>query len=242
MIRIPGLKFDTPVTFPAVLSKSRDYNAVEYLFQTIFNYFYVLSKESRNIHNPRRCRAEILPLLADYYRYEYTDVKDVNMEREIIATVPYLHHNKGTTVGINNALSLSKTDKINAVSIPWFYDEETNTITVIIFEGLETYKMYELLQLVIPLGTKVIFKPGISIRASEEVRMHSWTEVNFGTLDPDKQWYVTKNNVWKTEWNPEDQLYHTYVDEQYKLDAARTGNIEVASNDTTVPDDTNSEQ
>ena len=249
MIRIPGNKLRTPVTFSAVLSKSRDYNAIEYLLQTIFSYFYTLSVESRNIHNPRRCSADLLPLLADYYRYEYTDVKDVAMEREIISTVPELHHNKGTAVGINNALALSKIDKTDSVTIPWFYDRESNIITVIVFDGLETYKMMELLALVIPLGTKIVAKPGFSVRSSEEVKLHSWTEINYGPLSPDKQYYIAPNNFWLTKWNPEDKLYHTYVDFVNELGnpnntdpqglgkngATRIGGIETASNELKGP-------
>lgn len=235
MIRIPGQELNTPMTFPAVLSKSRDYNAIELLFVTLFNYFYTLSVESKNVHNPKRCSAQLLPLLADYFRYEYTNVESIDAEREIIGTVSELHHNKGTATGVNNALALSKVDKTDGVSIPWFYDEETNQVTVIVFDGLKTYKMLELLALVIPLGTKLVLKPGHSIKASEEVQFHSWVEVNFGPLDPTKQWYVTENNKWKTVWDPNDQLYHTYVDEQAHLDASRTGNIEVADTHEKTP-------
>lgn len=259
MIKLPGQKLNTPVTFPVVLSRSRDYNAVEVLLQTVFNYFYTLSKESKNIHNPRRCKVELLPLLADYYRYQYTDVKDVSLEREIIATVPELHHNKGTNTGINNALALSKVDKTDQVVIPWFYSKENNTITVIILVGIETYKLMDLLKLVVPLGTRVITIPGKFIKASEEVKMHSWTEVHFGALDPDKQWYVTKNNTWHTVWDETKQLYHTYVDYQRNIGdndmkinvidpatgdvvtgtsentaGTRVGNIEIAKNGTEI--------
>lgn len=234
MLRIPGQELHTPLTFPAVLSKSRDYNAFEILLASIFNFFYIEAVESKNCHNPKRCPVQLLPMLADYYRYEYTDVQDVDMERQIIGMIPNLHHEKGLAVGIDNALMLSKIDKTDSISIPWFYTPETNTVTVIVFNGLQTYKMYELLKLVIPLGTKVIFKPGVSIKASEEVQLHSWTEINFGYLDPDKQWCVTENNKFMTKWNPEDQLYHTYVDTQAHLDAARTGNIEVTDYNSVV--------
>lgn len=234
MIRIPGQELHTPLTFPAVLSKSRDYDVIEILLASVFNFFYIQAEESKNCHNPHRCEVDLLPMLADYYRYEYTDVQSVEMERDIIASVPNLHHEKGTATGVNNALMLSKVDKTDSVSIPWFYTPETNTVTVIVFNGLQTYKMYELLKLVIPLGTKVIFKPGVSIKASEEVQLHSWTEINFGYLDPDKQWCVTENNKFMTKWNPEDQLYHTYVDTQAHLDVARTGNIEVTDYNSVV--------
>lgn len=258
MIRFPGNKNKTPVSFPAVLSKSRDYNAIENLLTSVFNYFYTLSVESKNIHNPKRCEADLLPLLAQYYRYEYTNVKDVSMEREIISMVPELHHNKGTVIGINNALSLSKIDKTDGVSIPWFYDKTTNIITVIVFNGLETYKMMELLALVVPLGTKIISKPGTLIKSSEEIKMHSWTEINYGPIEPNKQWYVTPNNVWKTVWDPEKELYHTYVDYQRNIGnddmklntgdisnntaGTRVGNTEIAGNETSVPDVNNEEQ
>lgn len=235
MIRIPGQKLNTPMTFPAVLSKSRDYNAIEMLFVTIFNYFYTLSVESKNVHNPKRCNAQLLPLLADYFRYEYTNVESIDAEREIIGTVSELHHNKGTAVGVNNALALSKVDKTDGVSIPWFYDKETNQVTVIVFDGLKTYKMLELLALVIPLGTKLVLKPGHNIKASEEVQFHSWVEVNFGPLNPTKQWYITENNKWKTVWDPNDKLYHTYVDEQAHLDASRVGNMEIADTHEKTP-------
>ena len=256
MIRVPGQKLHTPVTFPVVLSRSRDYNSIELLFWTIFNYFYVLSVESKNIHNPLRCKAELLPLLADYYRYEYTDVESIKLERQIIGTIPELHHNKGTSVGISNALSLSRRDKKQSVTIPWFYQKETNTVIVIVLDNISTYKMYELLCLVVPLGTKVELKPGKSIKASEEIKMHSWTEVNFGALDPNKQWYVTPNNVWLTEWDPKEKLYHTYVDYQRNIGSdgldvkdaegnivkskdiagTRVGNTEIAKNQTKTPD------
>lgn len=251
MIRIPGQSKTTPVTFPAVLSKSRDYNAIEYLFVTIFNYFYTLSVESRNIHNPLRCDAELLPLLAEFYRYEYTDVESVAMEREILSAVPNLHHNKGTVVGIDNALALSKIDKTNNMQIPWFYDKENNLITVVIFDNLKTYKIEKLLALVIPLGTKVVLEPGHSVKSSEEVQMHSWVEVNFGEISPEKAWYVTPNNTWKTVWDPETELYHTYVDysrnignDNMKLATGeisngtagtRVGNTEIAKNETKTP-------
>ena len=81
------------ITFPAVMSKSRDYDAIEVLLQSVFNYFYTESIESKNVHNPYRCDVDLLPLLADFYRYSYTDVMDVDKEREIIASVPNLHHN-----------------------------------------------------------------------------------------------------------------------------------------------------
>lgn len=216
MIRMPYQKqLKVPITFPAVMSKSRDYNAIEYLLQTIFNYFYDESVESKNIHNPHRTKVELLPMLADYYRYQYTDVENVELERDIIATVPELHHNKGTVQGIDNALELSKVDKESEIRIPWFYQRETNTITVVLGKGIKVYKIRELLLLVVPLGTKVIIKPGYFIHASEEVQMHSWVEINVGPIDADKQWYVQPNNVWRTSWDPVKQLYHTYVDSQW---------------------------
>ena len=99
----------------------------------------------------------------------------------------------------------------------------------------KTYKMLELLALVIPLGTKLVLKPGHSIKASEEVQFHSWVEVNFGPLNPTKQWYITENNKWKTVWDPNDKLYHTYVDEQAHLDASRVGNMEIADTHEKTP-------
>lgn len=240
MIRLPGQdKLKVPVTFPAVMSKSRDYNAIEILLQSVFNYFYTESVESKNIHNPYRCKADLLPMLADYARYSYTDVKDVDKEREIIATVSELHHNKGTSTGINNALALSIVDKTTGITIPWFYDRQTNIITIILFEKLETYKMMELLTLVVPLGVKVICKPGFLVKSSEELKVYSWIEINFGYLDPDKQWYISPNNTFKVEWDEEKQLYHTYIDEQYKHDATRIGNIEITNIDSVKNADDN---
>lgn len=250
MIRMPYLKkLNVPVTFPAVLSKSRDWNAIEILLQSVFNYFYTQSVESKNVHNPYRCDVDLLPILADYYRYSYTDVDDVEKEREIIATVPELHHNKGTKVGIDNALALSLIDKNSGITIPWFYDRETNIVTVIIFSGMQTYKMLELLKLVIPLGTRVICKPGFLVRSSEEIKLHSWVRIECGPLDPDKQYYVQPNNFWKVEWDPEKELYHTFVDASAELSnpnnhdpqgigldgGARYGNMEVAGNETKGP-------
>lgn len=244
MIRMPYQKqLKVPVTFPAVLSKSRDYNCVvEYLCYTIFNYFYTQSVESKNIHNPHRCNVKLLPMLADYYRYSYTDVENIELERDIISTIPELAHNKGSVIGINNALELSKVDKTSEVTIPWFYQKETNLITVILPEDIKTYKMYELLKLVVPIGTKVIFKTGHFVKSSEEIQMHSWTEINVGELNPDKQYYVTKNNVWHTTWDPETQKYSVYIDEQWALSnpneleksAMRIGDSEVAGNKTKI--------
>lgn len=219
MIRMPYQKnLKVPVTFPAVLSKSRDYNCVvEYLFYTIFEYFYTQSVESKNVHNPQRCSIELLPLLADYYRYSYTNVKDIDLERDIISTIPELLHNKGTKVGIDNALELSKIDKKSEISIPWFYEKETNKITVILAKNVKTYKLQELLKLVVPIGTKIVIKPGYFVEAVEEIQMHSWTHIECGPLTPEKQYYVAPNNFWRTEWDSDKQLYHTYVDEQWAL-------------------------
>lgn len=251
MLRMPYQKqLKIPVTFPAVLSKSRDYNMIEYLFFTIFYYFYYESVESKNIHNPHRCRSDLLPLLADYYRYEYSDVKSIDMERDIIATVPELHHNKGCKVGIDNALELSKVDKTSEIKIPWFYEKETNTITVILSSTVKTYKIMELLKLVVPLGTKIVIRPGYFIQSSEEIKLHSWTEINCGPLDPKKQYYVVKNNYWHTTWDPETQLYHVYIDEQWAMSnpeltldeaSTRTGNAEVAANETKYTPESESE-
>lgn len=250
MIRMPYQKrLKVPITFPAVMSKSRDYDAVELLLQSVFNMFYTESVESRNIHNPYRCDADLLPLLADFYRYSYTDVMDVDKEREIIATIPNLHHNKGTSTGIDNALALSLVDKTSGITIPWFYDRNTNIVTVIVFSGMETYKMLELLKLVIPLGTRVICKPGFLVKSSEEIKLHSWIRIEFGPLDPYKQYYVSPNNYWRVEWDPEKELYHTYVDAGAELSnpnnkdpqnigingATRYGSIEVAGNDVDIP-------
>lgn len=248
MIRMPYQKqLKVPVTFPAVLSKSRDYNCVvEYLLYTIFNYFYTQSVESKNIHNPFRCSTELLPMLAEYYRYQYTNVEDIALEREIIATISELHHNKGCVIGIDNALELSKVDKTSEIRIPWFYQKDENIITVILSKNTKTYKLQELLKLVVPIGTKIVIKPGYFVESIEEIRMHSWTHISCGKLDPDKQYYVTPNNYWKTEWDPDKQLYSTYIDEQWALSnpnnqnpqdnnktrtgATRIGSIEVASN------------
>lgn len=252
MIRFPGNKNKTPSMLPTPLSKSRDYNSIELLFNIIFNYYYVLSSEIKNCHNPKRCNVDLLPLLAQYYRYQYTDVESIALEREIIPMVSHLHHWKGTATGIDNALALCKVNKTEDAIIPWFYTAETNTITVISYDKIKTYKMKELLSLVVPLGTKITIKPGYFVQASEEVKMHSWTEINCGLLDPDKQYYVQKNNYWHTTWDPDKQLYHIYVDAQWALGdptnptphaqydkgddgAARVGGTEVASNDTTVP-------
>lgn len=246
MIRMPYQKqLKVPVTFPAVLSKSRDYNSIEILLYTIFNYFYTQSVESKNIHNPYRCSAELLPMLADYYRYSYTDVENIELERDIIATVPNLHHYKGTKVGIDNALELSKVDKTNYIKIPWFYTRETNIVTVILAKDMKVYKLLELLKLVLPLGTKVSIKPGFFVEAIEEIQMHSWTQINYGPLDPDKQYYIEPNNFWLTKWDEETQKYSTYVDTQWALGdpnnhdphglgqdgATRIGGAEVAGNE-----------
>lgn len=252
MLRMPyNRQLKLPITFPTPLSKTRDYNAIEYLFFTIFYFFYTESVESKNLHNPFRCSAELLPMLADYYRYSYTDVKNVELEREIIATVPELHHNKGTVIGINNALELSKIDKTNEIRIPWFYDKTTNIITVVLNKDVKIYKIRELLRLVVPLGTKVIIKPGYFVQAAEEIQMHSWTEINVGPLDPKKQYYVVKNNYWHTTWDPEKQLYHTYIDEQWAMSnpentfdeaSTRIGNAEVAGNETKYTPESDSEK
>lgn len=252
MIRMPydigkGLKL--PITFPTPLSKSRDYNSIEILLYTIFYYFYTESYESKNIHNPHRCKEDMLPMLADLYRYSYTDVKNVELERDIIATVPELHHNKGTVIGIDNALELSKVDKTSEIKIPWFYQRETNTIIVVISKNVKIYKIRELLKLVVPIGTKIVLKPGYFVQAAEEVQMHSWTQINYGPLDPDKQYYVQPNNYWHTSWDPEKQLYHTYIDEQWALGnpnehnpqgsnmdgATRVGGTEFQGNETEGP-------
>lgn len=245
MIRMPYQKqLKVPVTFPAILSKSRDYNMIEYLLFAVFNFFYTKSVESKNIHNPDRCDEDLLPLLADFYRYSYTDVGNISLEREILGTIPELHHNKGTVIGIDNALELSKVDKTSEIHIPWFYDRDRNVVTIILSKDVKTYKMLELLKLVIPLGTKTTVKPGYFIQSHEEIKMHSWTEINVGDLDPKKQYYVVKNNYWHTTWDPEKQLYHTYIDEQYALSnperefneaSTRLGNAEVASNDIPGP-------
>ena len=66
MIRIPGQKLNTPLTFPAVLSKSRDYDFIEILLASIINFFYVQAEESKKLHNPHRCEEDLLPILADY--------------------------------------------------------------------------------------------------------------------------------------------------------------------------------
>lgn len=218
MIRMPYQKqLKLPITFPAVLSKSRDYNAIEVLLYTIFYYFYTESVESKNLHNPQRCRAELLPMLADMYRYQYTDVDNIDLEREIMATVPELHHNKGCVTGIDNALALCKVDKTAEFRIPWFYLREDNTIIIIMSKEMKTYKMMELLKLVVPLGTKIIIKPGYFVNAKEEIKMHSWTAINAGPLQPEKQYYVQPNNFWKSEWNELEQCYTLYVDEQWAL-------------------------
>lgn len=245
MIKLPyQKKLNIPLTFPTPLSYSRDYNAIETLLYTIFNYFYTESVESKNIHNPRRCDNELLPMLADYYRYSYTDVENIELEREIIATVPELHHNKGCKVGIDNALELSKVNKSSEIKLPWFYNKENNVIIVILFKNVKCYKLKELLRLVVPLGTKVIYKSGVLVQSEEEIKLHSWTEYNSGLLDDNKQHYVQKNNFWSTIWDEDKQQYSTYVDTQWELSnpnnkdpqgkgedgATRVGNSEIASN------------
>lgn len=246
MIRMPyQKKLKLPITLPVDLSRSRDYNTVvEYLLYTIFYFFYGESIESRNIHNPRRCKTDELPMLADYYRYSYTNVENIDMEREIMGTVPELHHNKGSVTGIDNALELSKLDKTSEIRIPWFYQKEENRVIVIIDKNVKTYKMLELLKLVLPLGTKVVIKPGYFVQASEEVQMHSWTEYAVGPLDPKKQYYVVKNNYWHTSWDPKEQKYHTYIDEQWAMSnpelefeeaSTRLGAAEVAGNEVPGP-------
>lgn len=238
MIRMPyqrdGLK--TPITLPAVMSKSRDYNMIEYLMHQVFDFFYDESVESKNVHNPYRCDTKLLPLLADFYRYSYSTVDyttdailNNDMEREIISSVPYLHHNKGSSTGIDNALALSIINKADGVVIPWFYDKPKNLVTVIILDGVETYKMMELLKLVIPIGTRVTCKPGFLIKSSEEVQIHSWVEIKNPYLDPDKQWYVQPNNTWMADWDRENQLWHVFVQERADLDTARYGAIEVTN-------------
>lgn len=252
MIRMPYQAkepLQIPMTFPLPLSRSRDYNGVELLLYTVFLYFYACAKESKNMHNPMRCPTMLLPALAEYYRYAYKDVKDVQMEREIIASTPLLHHEKGTATGVESALSLCKVNQTEDMTIPWFYQRETNTIFVIVGRKTRTYKMLELLRLVVPLGTKIIFKPGHFIHATEEVKMHSWAQVNHGPLDPHKQYYVQPNNYWHTVWDPNAQLYRTYLDEQWALGnpnnvhpqgkdkngGGRVGGMEVAGNETKPP-------
>lgn len=211
MLRMPYQKVNKiPVTFPDIISRSRDWNIIEILLYTIFYYFYNESIEIKNQHNPYRCKVELLPLLADYYRYSFTDVEDIDLEREIIANVPQLHHYKGTSTGIDNALALAKVNKENKVRIPWHYDKDKNEITVILFTNLEVYKLQELLKLVVPLGTKVVIKPGYYKNVQEEIQMHSYTEYN-KNVKPDNYYAITQG-----ERNTEfiSGFYRDYVKEQ----------------------------
>ena len=200
---------------PTEFKKSRDYQLFLLIMNIIFSNVKADTEDLSHLYNVNRCPDSILPLLGDFKGWEWDDKDTVENERKIIGAIPELLHNRGSNIGINNAVNVASSliDSEYFIQFYWSYDRENNVITVYLYDDIHLPKIHDLIEVVRPFGTKVIYEIASIIKNNNAIEFRSFAYPSIRDIDPLLDYLVAPNNNPDISivWDPTKELYEDFV-------------------------------
>lgn len=200
---------------PTEFKKSRDYQLFLILINIILGNIKADTEDLTHLFNVSRCPDSSLPFLGDYKGWEWDDKDPVENERKIIGAIPELLHNRGSNIGINNAISVASSliGSDHFIQFYWSYDREENVITVYLYNGIHLPKIHDLIEVVRPFGTKVVYEIASIVKNNNAIEFRSFAYPSIRDIDPLLDYLVSPNNNPDISivWDPTEELYEDFV-------------------------------
>lgn len=162
---------------PKTYAKSRDYKAILKLLDLLICSFKSDCDNLSKIFNPMLCPIGLLPSLGSYVGYKYDIKESQYANRLIIKYYQSLIRNRGSLTGIKLAVALAinaygeyDIDNISLFDI--YYDRDKNIIYVYVYGNNYINKIYDLIEVVRPAGTKCEVIVADSIGISEQIDIY----------------------------------------------------------------------
>lgn len=200
---------------PTEFKKSRDYQLFLVLINIVLGNVKSDTDDVAHLFNINTCPDSILPLLADFKGWEFDEKDPIENERKIIGAISELLHNRGSIVGINNAVnvasSLIKSEYF--IQFYWNYDRDENKITVYLYEDIHLPKIRDLIEIVRPFGSKVVYEIASIVKSNNTVEFRSFAYPSIRDIDPLLDYMVAPSNNPDISivWDPTEELYEDFV-------------------------------
>lgn len=137
-----------------------------------------------NLLNPLKCKAKLLPLLANYVGYDYNPKERVVTNRWITKLYPLLVRNRGSELGITLAVSMAICLMADPENLDWErnfsleyedtydkYGRKINTLKLYIYTTDYLPILKDLIETVRPAGLKIEYIPATTISSSETIAL-----------------------------------------------------------------------
>lgn len=170
---------------PAIYNTSRDFQAILRLFDVLLNVEKNDVDNMVSLVNADKCPSKYLPLLASYVGYDYDYALSYETNRLIIKYYPLMIKYRGSeeglilacAVAINSALERDTiSGDMNYLNI--IYDKEDNMVKVFVNESVLTKKLFDLIEVVRPVGMGVQIVPSIGIRPKDAIEISDTVSVS----------------------------------------------------------------
>lgn len=142
------------------VNKSRDFQLLCRLLDSVVGYTHVNVDKILNSINPLLCEERVLPLLATRVGFFYDEYIPANVLRSILSVYPYIKKNKGTIRAIRAAVTavLRSVSDTTYVDIVLGDDEDSHLITIYSDGTVENVSYLKIvLRNVVPSGYNVKF-------------------------------------------------------------------------------------
>ena len=181
---------------PRIYATSRDYQAIQRLLDVITNVEKSDVDNLVSLVNADMCPSKYLPLLATFVGYDYDYSLSYEANRLIIKYYPLMIRLRGSEEGIvlACAVALNSSDALKSITgamnyINVIYDEE-NAILKIFINSTVPPKLYELIEVVRPVGMSIKIMPSQSVRPKEEIRISDVVSVGRFEVHTSNRYYV----------------------------------------------------
>lgn len=161
---------------PFVYTLSRDYLTFLKLLDLITVSFKSDVDNISSLLNSDKCKSEYLPLLASYVGYEYDYNLSYEQNRMIIKYYPQMMRLKGSKLGITlaSAVAINMGRKIDNISdsvqlVNVVYNVENEEMNVYLYYNNYVDKIYDLVEAVRPIGTRVNIIEATTYKESDVV-------------------------------------------------------------------------
>lgn len=192
---------------PKPYTISRDYQVLLKLFDIISTVEKSDIDNFVGLLNPDKCPSKYLPLLAAVVGYDYDYNLSYEANRIIIKYFPDLLRLRGSENGIKMAVAIAIgaqqeyreiTNVQNLVNINYIYDSEQtiDRLDVYIYYPHYLNKIYDLIELVRPVGVGFKLIPAKSLRNKKDDTVDIYVNVSHthGDLDKSERYKVSESN------------------------------------------------
>lgn len=174
---------------PFVYSLSRDYLSLLKLLDLVT---VAIKNDIDNLDsllNPDKCKSEYLPLLASYVGYDYDYNLSYEQNRMIIKYYPQLIRLRGSRLGISmaSAVAINMGRKVDSISssiqlVNVVYSTEKQEMNVYLYYNDYVDKIYDLIEVVRPIGTRVNIIDATTYKQSDNINVSDFNQTFKATV------------------------------------------------------------